>query len=109
MNAALAIAALQATDIQVSDDAIARGLSSVEWPARFQIWNERIVIDGAHNPAGARILAQTWREEFGNERATIFARNLARQKCCGNRSRLGTNRDKICAPTNSQRARPAPE
>ena len=72
MNAALAIAALQAADIQVSDDAIARGLSSVEWPARFQIWNEHIVIDGAHNPAGARILAQTWREEFGNERATIL-------------------------------------
>jgi dihydrofolate synthase/folylpolyglutamate synthase len=72
MNAALAFAALQATDIQVSDDAIARGLSSVEWPARFQIWNERIIIDGAHNPAGARILAQTWREQFGNERATIL-------------------------------------
>ena len=44
----------------------------MEWPARFQIWNERIVIDGAHNPASARILAQTWREEFGNERATIL-------------------------------------
>jgi len=71
-NAALAIAALQAADIQVSDDATARGLSSVEWPARFQIWNERIVIDGAHNPAGAGILAQTWREEFGNERAAIL-------------------------------------
>jgi dihydrofolate synthase/folylpolyglutamate synthase len=72
MNAALAVVALQAADIQISDEAIARGLLSVEWPARFQIWNERIVIDGAHNPAGARILAQTWREEFGNERATII-------------------------------------
>jgi dihydrofolate synthase/folylpolyglutamate synthase len=72
MNAALAIAALKAADIQVLDHAIARGLASVEWPARFQIWNEHIVIDGAHNPAGARILAQTWREEFGNERATII-------------------------------------
>ena len=72
MNAALAIAALQATDIKVSDEATARGLSSVEWPARFQIWNERIVIDGAHNPASARILAQTWREEFGDEHATIL-------------------------------------
>jgi dihydrofolate synthase/folylpolyglutamate synthase len=71
-NAALAIAALQATDIKVSDDATARGLSSVEWPARFQIWNEHIVIDGAHNPASARILAQTWREEFGDEHATIL-------------------------------------
>jgi len=72
MNAALAIAALQAADINVSDDATARGLSSVEWPARFQIWNEHIVIDGAHNPASARILAQTWREEFGGEHATIL-------------------------------------
>jgi dihydrofolate synthase/folylpolyglutamate synthase len=72
MNAALAIAAVQATDIKVSDEATARGLSSVEWPARFQIWNERIVIDGAHNPASARILAQTWREEFGDEHATIL-------------------------------------
>jgi dihydrofolate synthase/folylpolyglutamate synthase len=72
MNAAVAIGALQAADVQLSDDAIARGLSSVEWPARFQIWNEHIVIDGAHNPAGAGILAQTWREEFGNEHATIL-------------------------------------
>ena len=72
MNAAVAIAALQAAAIPASDDAIARGLASVEWPARFQIWNERIVIDGAHNPGGARILAQTWREQFDNERATIL-------------------------------------
>ena len=72
MNAALAIAALQAADIKVSDDATARGLASVEWPARFQIWDEHIVIDGAHNPASARILAQTWREEFGDEHVTIL-------------------------------------
>ena len=72
MNAAIAIAALQAAGIPVSDNAIAHGLASVEWLARFQIWNERIVIDGAHNPAGAGILAQTWREQFDNERATIL-------------------------------------
>ena len=72
MNAAVAIAALQAAGMTASDYAIARGLESVEWPARFQIWNARIAIDGAHNPAGARILAQTWREQFGNERATIL-------------------------------------
>jgi dihydrofolate synthase / folylpolyglutamate synthase len=72
MNAAVAIAALQAAGVTTSDDAIARGLESVEWPARFQIWDERLVIDGAHNPASARILAQTWREEFGDEHATIL-------------------------------------
>ena len=26
----------------------------------------------AHNPSGARVLAETWREQFGNERATII-------------------------------------
>ena len=72
MNAAIAIAALQAAGMTASDYAIARGLESVEWAARFQIWDDRVVIDGAHNPASARILAQTWREEFGNERATIL-------------------------------------
>jgi len=72
MNAALAVGALRAANIPLSDDAIARGLESVEWTARFQIWNEHIVIDGAHNPASARILAQTWREEFGDEHATIL-------------------------------------
>jgi len=71
-NAALAIAALRAANIAVTDDAIIHGLATVDWPARFQRWDERTIIDGAHNPAGARVLANTWRAEFGTERATII-------------------------------------
>lgn len=71
-NAALAIAALRAGGIRVGEDAITRGLADVHWPARFQRWDERVVIDGAHNPAGAGVLAKTWREQFGNERATVI-------------------------------------
>jgi dihydrofolate synthase/folylpolyglutamate synthase len=70
-NAALAIAALRATKIDVGDSAIARGLASIEWPARFQRWDERTIIDGAHNPAAVRTLAETWRETFGDRRATL--------------------------------------
>ena len=70
-NAALAVAALRAGKIRVTDDAVARGLASVEWPARFQRWDERTVIDGAHNPGGAQVLVETWREQFGADRATI--------------------------------------
>ena len=70
-NAAVAVAACAAAGIFISPDAVSRGLASVEWPARFQQWSERIVIDGAHNPAGARALAKTWREEFGDESATL--------------------------------------
>ena len=72
MNAAVAVAAVQAASIPMSDDAVACGLKSVEWPARFQIWSDQIVIDGAHNPAGAKVLAQTWGEEFGCDRATVI-------------------------------------
>jgi dihydrofolate synthase / folylpolyglutamate synthase len=76
-NAALAIAALHATKIDVDSLAIARGLSCIEWPARFQRWDERTVIDGAHNPAAARALAGTWRETFGDRRATLILAILA--------------------------------
>ena len=30
------------------------------------------IIDGAHNPASARTLTETWREVFGNQRATLI-------------------------------------
>jgi dihydrofolate synthase/folylpolyglutamate synthase len=71
-NAALAIAALRTVKIDIDESAIARGLDCVEWPARFQRWNERTIIDGAHNPGGAKILAETWRENFGDEKATLI-------------------------------------
>jgi dihydrofolate synthase / folylpolyglutamate synthase len=71
-NAALAIAAVRAAKIDLDGSAIARGLSGIEWPARFQRWDERTIIDGAHNPAAARLVAQTWREIFGDGRATLI-------------------------------------
>lgn len=71
-NAAIAIAALRAARIDIDASAIARGLLSVEWPARFQRWDDRTIIDGAHNPTAAGVLAETWRETFGEQRATLI-------------------------------------
>ena len=71
-NAALAIAALRAAEVAIGEESIARGLASVSWPARFQRWDEQTIIDGAHNPAGARILAETWQRIFPGERASII-------------------------------------
>jgi dihydrofolate synthase/folylpolyglutamate synthase len=70
-NAALAITALRAAKIDIDNSAITQGLTRIEWPARFQRWDERTIIDGAHNPAAARWLAETWREIFGDRRATL--------------------------------------
>ncbi len=71
-NAALALAALDAARIPVPAAAIAAGLATVEWPGRFQRVGARIVLDGAHNPAAAAALARTWREVFGERKATLI-------------------------------------
>ena len=89
LNAAIAIAAIKALKLDRLkrsslagqgidiDSAIGRGLATVDWPGRFQCWDKRTVIDGAHNPAAARILTQSWRETFGTERATLILAILA--------------------------------
>ncbi len=71
-NAALAIAALRATDLHLTPDAITTGLRSVSWPARFQRVTPSLIIDGAHNPDAARVLVQTWREHFPTQKATLI-------------------------------------
>jgi len=76
-NAALSVAALRAAKIDVDNSAIARALAAIEWPARFQRWDERIIIDGAHNPAAVQKLIETWREVFGDQRATLILAILA--------------------------------
>lgn len=63
-NSALAIAAIQFLRQQnwnISDDAIVNGIANTTWAGRMQWyeWNgNRILIDGAHNPASAIALRQ---------------------------------------------------
>jgi dihydrofolate synthase / folylpolyglutamate synthase len=64
INAALAIATfhiLQKQGWEISKDAITKGLATTEWRGRLQwtTWrNRNLLIDGAHNPAGAKMLRQ---------------------------------------------------
>jgi dihydrofolate synthase/folylpolyglutamate synthase len=82
-NAALAIAALSAAKINIDDDAVKRGLAEIEWPARFQRWDKSTIIDGAHNPAAARVLADAWREAFGDRPATLILAILSDKDLSG--------------------------
>ncbi len=71
-NAALALAALEAGGIEVSARAIEKGISEAVWPGRFQILDRRCILDGAHNKAAAERLALTWREIYGDAKATVI-------------------------------------
>jgi dihydrofolate synthase/folylpolyglutamate synthase len=71
LNAAVAITTVRAlTDqIPISEDALRSGLSKVQWAGRLQLVErpsgQRILLDGAHNPGGAEILAAWLKQSFG--------------------------------------------
>ncbi|SEJ82636.1 dihydrofolate synthase / folylpolyglutamate synthase [Deinococcus reticulitermitis] len=59
-NAALAAAA--AWRLGISPEATVQGAAQVRWPGRLEVvpWQgRRVLLDGAHNPAGAQALART--------------------------------------------------
>ena len=97
-NAAVAIAAIHAANVQLNEKSIVHGLAAVEWPARFQKWDDRTIIDGAHNPAAARILAQTWREVFGDQKATLVLAVLADKNLRGISEALAPIADSVLLP-----------
>lgn len=65
-NAAVALALLDAIDrepargVRVGEDAMRAGVTNARWPGRLETFtagNCRVLLDAAHNPAGARALA----------------------------------------------------
>ena len=110
VNAAIAIAATQAANVEIDKSTVTRGLATVEWPGRFQCWDKRTVIDGAHNPAAAKILVDTWREIFGDERATLILAILSDKDLRGICEALAPIVDSVLLPKiRSERAAPPEE
>ena len=104
-NAALAFAALIASGLRPDPRIVREAFASVEWPARFQRAEDRIVIDGAHNPPAAAQLASAWREEFRDEKATLILGVLADKDASGVIAALLPITTRIiCAPVRSPRA-----
>ncbi|MTI81541.1 MAG: bifunctional folylpolyglutamate synthase/dihydrofolate synthase [Firmicutes bacterium] len=71
VNAATAVATveeLHAYDVSITDDNVCKGLARVTWPGRFEVimGNPTVVLDGAHNTEGARMLANTLKQQFPN-------------------------------------------
>ena len=76
-NAVLAIGAVrvfaEASGLPVPEAAVRAGCATVRWPGRFQVipaaaGRPTLVLDGAHNPAGATALAASLRHHFAGRR-----------------------------------------
>jgi len=78
LNAATALAAVRVLGetIAVGDDAQRQGLASVRWPGRMErvqtASGRNLLLDGAHNPAGAEALRVAIEAEFPESKPTII-------------------------------------
>ncbi|EAX48156.1 FolC bifunctional protein [Thermosinus carboxydivorans Nor1] len=65
----------------ITPDALAAGLAAARWPGRFEVFPGEpvIVVDGAHNPHGARALRVALDEVFGG-RPITFLLGILRDK-----------------------------
>ena len=76
INAAVALRVVQVLNgaLPVTPEIERDGLKHLRWPARFQVvtrGSQTIVLDGAHNPAGARALVDAVRSKFPSQSLTL--------------------------------------
>ena len=78
LNAALALATVEVLQkrIPVAENAIHAGLAGVEWPGRLQLIQktngQKILLDGAHNLAGAEVLREALEQNFPAKKRTLI-------------------------------------
>ena len=70
-NAALAVAALHRLGLPLSTDSVRYGLANLVWPGRFEPIRPGVVLDGAHNPQAAAVLAATWHARYPDTPAAL--------------------------------------
>ncbi|MFO8057789.1 MAG: folylpolyglutamate synthase/dihydrofolate synthase family protein [bacterium] len=73
MNAATAVLVLDLLPgLSVAESAVREGLSSLQWPGRFQRVSERpdLILDGAHNASSAAFLRDTLLETCAGKKVT---------------------------------------
>ena len=81
-NASLAVmAALMLGETAVNQEVVGRALAKAYWPGRFEVLRIQppLVVDGAHNPAGAAVLRRTLDQVFPGS-AVLFLLGILKDK-----------------------------
>lgn len=77
---------LKQKDPAVTDAVIARGLAGTRWPGRMQhlLWKgQPVLLDGAHNPSGAGMLAGYLARHYEDKDCTLVFSALAKKDLTG--------------------------
>ena len=75
------VAVLAARELGIDNNAILRGIDAMSWPGRMEYfdWDPDILIDGAHNPQGMRVLVKGI-EDFFPQRHVVAIVGIMRDK-----------------------------
>ncbi len=77
-NLALALRALECVPYEILDTALCKGLKNVKWKFRAEYIKEKnLLIDGCHNPDGARVLREYLDKNFANYKKRFIWGSLA--------------------------------
>jgi dihydrofolate synthase/folylpolyglutamate synthase len=114
-NAAVAVAlaeVLAARGVPIEEAAVADGLAHVRWPGRlerFETAGRTIIVDAAHNPAGARVLSAHLADHVAAPVTLVFG--AMRDKAVGEMLRIlaPAAAEIVCTTPPSPRALPAAE
>ena len=109
-NALLAVSAARALD--VTPAAIRAGLARARWPGRFEVLragDRHVVLDGAHNPGGARALAASLAEWFGDLPLTLVFGALRDKDAAGMLAPLAVRARRVILTASSSPRAAAPE
>ena len=70
-----AIDILKDGGLEISEEAIKRGLAAARWPARFEILSSEplIIFDGAHNPEGITAAVESIKHYFGEKKVYLLS------------------------------------
>lgn len=68
INLAVALEALSLAGVPLKQEHVAKAIANVALPFRFQQLADHVYMDGAHNPAAARMLVRTIKEQFPGEK-----------------------------------------
>jgi dihydrofolate synthase/folylpolyglutamate synthase len=83
-NAALALGVLRRVLGEAADSVLLeQAFAGARWPGRFDEVAPGIILDGAHNPAAGRVLAEAWVERYGPRSAEAYVGLMADKDCEG--------------------------
>ncbi len=100
LNAACALAALEILEekgFRISESSVRKGLQGVFWPGRLECISKKplIVLDCAHNPAGAAVLRDALENRFNYKRLFLVLGIMADKDIKGILSRLAPIADMV--------------